>query len=243
MSEFSWSEQQFDDACRRVRPTLIRWVRRRVRCDDHCDEVVQRVFYALAKNRDNFGPASMEAYAMRASANAVKNYYERDLPRWSSRISLENWAEDYGVQRQSGEPCPDQGIGMRDLAVKMFDEMKTCCSPIERSIAMLFFQGASFDEISKDIHMNAVTVRSHFKRAREKLLQHLWLNSPDLLGGQDQVLAVLDTLVLRGELSDHEAEAVRERKGGALRLRAALLKVATHLTALLFALPLMGGRS
>lgn len=243
MSGAFWSEQVLDDACRRVRPTLTRWVRRRVRSDDHCEEVVQKVFYALAKNQTNFGPESMEAYAMRAAANAVKNYYERDLPRWSSRISLENWAENYVVQRQGGEPCPDQGIGMRDLAVRLFDEMKTCCSPIERSVAMLFFQGSSFDEISKDINMNAVTVRSHFKRAREKLLQHLWLNSPDLLGGQDQVLTVLNTLVLKGELSDHEAEAVRERKGGASTLRAALLKVATHLTALLFFVPGMGGRS
>jgi len=185
----------------------------------------------------------MEAYAMRASANAVKNYYERDIPRWSSKVSLEEWAENYDLHRGGANPCPDQGIGMRDLAVKLFEEMKSCCSPIECSVALLFFRGCAFDEIARDINMNPVTVRSHFKRAREKLLHHLWLNAPDLLGGQEQVLAVLQKLEASGEITSFEAEAVRERAGGASILRGALLKVASHLTALNLVFPGLGGWS
>ncbi len=135
----AWATGSFDDSCQRIRPILTRWIRKRVRNDDHCEEVIQRVFDALSKNQLNFGPETMDAYALRAAANAVKNYYERDLPRWSNRVSLEDWAENYDLHRQGGEPCPDQGIGMRDLAVRLFEEMKVCCSPTERGVALLFF--------------------------------------------------------------------------------------------------------
>lgn len=238
-----WTEQSFDDACRRVRPALSRWVRRRVRNDDHCEEVLQKVFFALAKNRASFRPESMDAYALRAAANAIKNYYQRDLPKWTSRISLEDWAERFEVQRQGGEPCLDQGIGHGDFAMELFGEMKACCSPVECSVVKLFYEGLGLDEVARSINMNPVTVRSHFKRAREKLFQHLWMHAPDLLGGQDRVLAALRKMESDGGLSAQEATAVREHTGGAALIRGALLKVAPFLGAVFVAFFGLGGRS
>jgi RNA polymerase sigma factor (sigma-70 family) len=216
----------------RIRPVIERYVAKRVRNLDHRDEIVSRVFEALTRAWPNFrGECPPDAYVVRIAANALKNYYERDLARSSRQISLDVWCEEFCLQQSSAAPGPDVEVEQREEVEGLIREMKKVCSPIECSVVELVYQGHTMDEIANLLALNAATVRSHFLRGRERLLAHLLLEAPDLLGGMDAVHAAVRRLETGGgsELSKEEAEAVLLRKGSAGTLRKAMLKLAPYL--------------
>ena len=221
-----------DDLAIRIRPTIERYVGKRVRNVDHRDEIVSRVFEALTRSWPSFrGECPPDAYVVRIASNALKNYYERDLARHSRQISLDIWCEEFCLQQNTASPGPDVEVHQRDEAEGLIREMQKVCSPIECAVVELVYQGNTMDEIATLLALNAATVRSHFLRGRERLLAHLLVEAPDYLGGMDAVRGAIRRLETGAgtDLSKEEAEAVLLRKGPAVTLRKAMLKLAPYL--------------
>ena len=216
----------------RIRPSITGYVSNRVRNRDHQEEIVSRVFEALARSWSSFrGDCPADAFAIRIAANAVKNYYERDLAKQSRQISLDIWCEEFCLQHTAGVSGPHLEVHLRDEVDSLLKEMQKACSEIECAVVELVYQGNTMDEIGSLLDLKAATVRSHFLRGRERLLAHLLVEAPDLLGGLDAVTAAVKRLETDpGEaLSREEAEAIRLRKGPATVLRKAMLKLAPYL--------------
>jgi hypothetical protein len=168
---------------------------------------------------------------MSIAANALKNYYSRDLQKLSRQISLDEWLESYTLQHDADLACPYNRLETEDWVKDLLNEMSRCCSQVECGVIGMFYQGHTFDEISTLVGMNAATVRGHFLRGRRKLLVHVLLQAPRLLGGNDTIAATVDRVeaIQPGLLSVQELAAVRSRSGPADLLRAAMLKLAPHL--------------
>jgi RNA polymerase sigma factor (sigma-70 family) len=226
-----------DDLVVRMRPTVERYIAKRVRNQDHADEIVSRVFEALARSWDSFrGDCPADAYVIRIAANALKNYYERDLAKLRRSISLDVWCEEFCLQQTSQVPGPDLQVYQRDEVESLLREMQKACSPIECAVVELVYQGNTMDEIATLLALNSATVRSHFLRGRERLLAHLLIEAPDLLGGLDAVHAAVRRLEASASsgLTKQEAEAILLRNGSIGTLRKAMLKLAPYLGAIVW---------
>jgi RNA polymerase sigma factor (sigma-70 family) len=225
-------EPNLDNFAIRIRPTVEKYVARRVRNKDHAEEIVSRVFEALARSWSTFrGDCPPDAYVIRIAANALKNYYERDLARQSRQISLDVWCEEFCLQQQTSAPGPDFEVHQRDEVESLIREMQKVCTPVECAVVELIYQGHTMDEIATLLALNSATVRSHFLRGRERLLAHLLLEAPDLLGGIDAIFAAVRRLETSAgsALTKEEADAILLRKGPIGVLRKAMLKLAPYL--------------
>ena len=225
-------QPDLDRVIDQVRPLIMRYVTRRIRNRDHAEEVISRIFEALVRTWGNFrGDCPVDAYAVRLAANAVKNYYARDLAKQSRQISFEDWRENVCLQQKTGDVGPYEEVAVKEQVLSLITEMQKVCSPTECAVINLVYQGNSMDEIASLLSLKGATVRSHFLRGREHLLAHLLVKAPDLLGGDELIEAAI--LKLRGQgtgsLSNDEVQAIRSRKGPAPLLRKAMLKIAPFL--------------
>jgi RNA polymerase sigma factor (sigma-70 family) len=226
------SQEELDRFVKTVRPTIERYVAKRVRNRDHAEEIVSRVFEALVRSWGAFrGDCPTEAYVVFIAANALKNYYSRDLQKISVQISLDDWVETFSLQHDTDLACPYRRLDTASWVDSLLREMKNCCSQVECGVVGMFYQGQTLDEISSLTGMNAATVRGHFLRARKKLLGHLYLEAPQFLGGEAAVLAVVDRMerTQPDMFSNEEISALRSRKGTAELIRGAMLKIAPFL--------------
>lgn len=217
-----------DRFVRQVRPAIERYVSKRVRNRDHAEEIVSRVFEALARNWASFrGECPTEAYVVLIAANALKNYYSRDLQKLSRQISLDEWAETFGLQHGEDLACPYRRLENAAWVEDLLAEMERCCSPVECGVIGMYYQGHTFEQISTLTGMNPSTVRGHFLRGRRKLLVQILLHAPHLLGGD----GALERSIEQNPnlLSEAERTAVLTRQGPADVLRAAMLKLAPYL--------------
>jgi RNA polymerase sigma factor (sigma-70 family) len=221
----------------RIRPTVERYVAKRVRNRDHCEEIVSRVFEALVRSWPTFRQdCPPDAYVIRIAANALKNYYERDLAKQKRQISLDVWCEGFCLQQASASPGPELEVHQRDEVQSLLKEMERICSPVECAVVELVYQGHTMDEIATLLALKSGTVRTHFLRGRERLLAHLLVEAPDLLGGLDAVHAAVRRLeAAAGEgLTKQESEAILLRNGSITILRKAMLKLAPYLGVIAF---------
>ena len=228
--------QELDRFARQVRPVIERYVSKRVRNRDHAEEIVSRVFEALARTWSTFrGECPTEAYVVFIAANALKNYYSRDLQKLARQISLDQWVETYSLQHDAELACPYRRLEDADWVDDLLTEMNRCCSPVECGVIGMYYQGHTFDQISTLIGMNAATVRGHFLRGRRKLLVQMLLNAPHLLGGEETVARAIERIQEAdpGLLSEAEMAALSTRQGSAELLRGAMLKLAPHLEGVL----------
>jgi RNA polymerase sigma factor (sigma-70 family) len=225
-----------DDLVVQTRPLVEGYVAKRVSNRDHRDEIVSRIYAALARSWDSFrGDCAPSGYVLKIAGNAIANYYERDLARERRQISLDGWVEEFYVQHSTGSPGPQEQVHDRDEIAGLLAEMRRVCSPEQCAVVELVYQGNTMDQIGTLLDMQAATVRSHFLRGRARLLAHLLVEAPEYLGGVGAVEAAIRKMEMGSNdgLSGEEAEAIRQRKGPAEVLRKAMLKVAPYLGAVL----------
>jgi RNA polymerase sigma factor (sigma-70 family) len=228
-------QEDLDKFFRQVRPTIERYVSRRVRNQDHSEEIVSRVFEAVTRTWNSFrGDCPTEAYAIAIAANALKNYYARDIQKSSKQISLDAWTETYTLQHDPSVVGPFDRLESADWVKDLLTEMNRCCTQAESGIIAMFYQGQTFDEISALLGMNAATVRGHFLRGRKKLLVHLFLERPEMLGGEEAFLSTVAQIQSREPslLTKEESCAIQTRSGPAEDLRGAMLKIVPYLEGL-----------
>jgi RNA polymerase sigma factor (sigma-70 family) len=226
--------EPLDDYIERIRPAVERYVGSHIRDRDDSAEVTSYVFLAITRSWANFrGDCPPEAYAVRVAANAVKNYFTRIKTKHSLEFSLGEWIESFQLQQTVRDVGPYQQLESAEWVATLISEMEACCSPMEQGVVKMFYQGMSLDDIAKLTGMNASSVRSHFLRARKKLLAHLLVANPELLGGREIVLQTAKRLAVAEPnlLSKEESAALFDSscKETNEHLRSAMLKLAQHL--------------
>ena len=223
--------EELDAFARRVRPSVERYVSSQVRQRDDCEEIVGHVFLALSRTWDSFrGDCPSEAYAIHIAANAIKNYYTRDVKKKNRQISLDEWVDGYSLQHNPELVCPYKRLESVDWVEALLREMNSCCSQAECGIVGMYYQGMSMDEISRLIGMNASTVRGHFLRARKKLLAHMFIAAPELMGGRLAIQQLVEKVARENPKLFSMEELAVVRSGGSKstdeNLRSAMMKVA-----------------
>ena len=218
----------------RIQPAVERYVRRHVRDRDDAAEIIGYVSLAITRSWANFrGECPPEAYAIRVAANAVKNYFTRVQSKRSLEFSLSEWNEGFQLQHAGELSGPYKQLESVASVETLLAEMETCCNPVEKGVVRMLYQGISLDEISKLTGMNPSSVRSHFLRARKKLLAHLLCQTPDLLGGREVVLKTAQRQIQRDPnfLTEAEYDALSDvtTKATNEHLRSAMLKLAPYI--------------
>jgi RNA polymerase sigma-70 factor, ECF subfamily len=232
-AEPSHPRVDLDELARRTRPTIEKYVARRVDHRDDRDDVIGDVFVALARSWEKFrGDCPADLYVLRIASNRVKNYW-----RDRGKRPLVSFDDDFDERLKQGEQlwCPQEAVDRRFDVEGLVREMRVACSAEQCSVLEQYYQGIPFDEIATVLGIKPTTARVQLLRGRLRLLVHLLVRAPDFLGGSDGVEAAIRKLESStGEpLSRIEAEAVRLRNGPADVLQGAMLKLAPYFSFLL----------
>jgi RNA polymerase sigma-70 factor, ECF subfamily len=214
----------------RHRPLIQAYLGRRVRSSEDGEDLVQNVFLRATRSLESFrSDCPFSQWLLRIAANELKNYYERQLSRRPA--SLEEISEDFSwePQHSDGGPGPYVEAEERDVAARLLAAAKTVCSESEAMVLTMFYQNESLEEIGRLLDMKSATVRSHFLRARSKLLGFLMAKEPDLVGGMEAIRQAEACALAAEELGQSERDAFARRDGRSESYRNACLKVARHL--------------
>lgn len=212
------------------RPLIESYLGRRTRSLDDRDDLVQNVLLRAARNLGSFrSDCPISQWMLRIAANELKNYYERTLGRRTESTDEFDWESFAGVQHSDEAPGPYDQADERLATTQLVEIAREVCNESEFAILMMFYQDESLEEIGRMLEMKSATVRSHFLRARAKLLAHLVCSRPEFVGGLEAIRAAEVRAIEAQELNPREAEAFARRDGKSEVFRAACLKVARHL--------------
>lgn len=226
---------------RQYRPWIDGYVRKRARTVDDAEDLVQNIFLRAARNLANFrGECSFPQWLLRIAANELKNYYERVLGRQPSQLHPTHEKISLDLQQAGGEPGPYERTEARLDAEAVLEVARSACSEVEVAVLMMVYQGESMEEIAELSGMNAATVRSHFLRARGKLLARLMVDRPDMVGGVPAIEAAMNRLRAEGAVSEREEIAAQAPSARSEAFRSVCIKIARYLPLPVLAL-LVGG--
>lgn len=221
-------EQDLEALLRKHRAPIESFIRGRARTREDAEDLVQNVLLKAARHYADFRhDCPLSQWLLRIAANEVKNYYRRLAgERWDSfeDFDLENVAD---LQQSAQAACPDENTIERIYVEKLRYAMDAACSPDEKSVMLMVYQGESFEEIAEILELKGPTVRSHFLRGRTKLLAHLVAFEPDLVGGDDAIAAASRRAA--EELDRNEFASLEARDPRSSAFRSACAKLARHL--------------
>jgi RNA polymerase sigma-70 factor (ECF subfamily) len=214
-----------------LRPLVSGYIRPRTRRAEDAEDLIQNVFLRASRNLTAFrGDCPFSQWIIRIAANELKNYYERTLPGLSRNLSLDfDWENSLGPQQPETDPGPYTATEDRSLIQQLVEVARSVCGKDEFAVLMMFYQGESLEEIGGLLQMKGATVRSHFLRARGKLLAHLLLHEPSLLGGSEAVRAAIETARREGLIDERESKSFARFDPRSELCRAACIKVARYL--------------
>ncbi len=213
------------------RPLIAGYLRPRTRTKDDCDDLTQNVFLRAARNLGSFrGECPFSQWLIRIAANELKNYYERTVPGLAATASLDfDWENSLGLQQSDVGSGPYSEAEDRSLVEHLISTARQVCGNEESAVLIMFYQGESFEEISGLLQLKAATVRSHFLRARGKLLAHLVVHDPSVLGGTEVIRKAVETAHRDGAIEEREAKAFSRFDPRSEFCRMACVKVARYL--------------
>ncbi|MEO0248488.1 MAG: RNA polymerase sigma factor [candidate division WOR-3 bacterium] len=179
----------FDELVRRYRGSLVNFCASRLASKEDAHAVVQQIFYRAWRSLQGFrGESSFSTWLHQIAFNEV-NRYLAERKAAPDFVSL----EEQPILHQGSEPPPIQlphlleQFHEREIVSHLFQAAKQVCTPAEYQILGLFYQGHDFNLISELLGMKPTTVRTHFLRARLKLIAYLFQHDLAILGGLEAV--------------------------------------------------------
>ncbi len=233
-AELSGVPSSLDELLRRNRPSIETYIRRRARTRDDADDLVQNVCLKAARHFTEFrGDCPFSSWFLRIAVNEVKNYYRTlagDRCDGIDDFDLENTA---GLQQFAKDPCPNQGVEDRQAVERILAAIDLVCSPDERNVILMIYQGETFEEAADLLGMKSATARSHFLRGRSRLLAHLVAHEPHSVGGTEAIHKAIEAATSSGvekeRLEPAERRALDAGDDRSSAFRSACLKLARHL--------------
>jgi len=236
-------EAAFDELGERFRERVFNWCYGFIRDTDGAEDVTQEVLIRAWKAIQTLQEGEkFSSWLQRIAMNECKTWIRIKRTRRVSVESLEELADDTeGPEREPPAPTtePDDIIEVKDYLQRLTDAAKQVLSDRDYSVWWLGIQSRGGDsteidaeEIGKELGLKPNHVRAIFRRAERTVFEHLFVNRPDLLGGEETVRGAYHRAREKGALNDREARvfeaAVSDRKsirGETEILRDACMKV------------------
>lgn len=222
------------------RAWLAPFVSRHVRRREDAEDLVQDVLLRASSSLDRFrGDCPFSQWVLRIARHALVNYYQRDPYRRGRLVAMPESETDLpaDLQRDKPEAGPSSVVESRVLAERMLAHMASVCSDDERRVICMVYQGDALEDAAEVLGKSASTVRSLYRRGRQKLLARLVTEDPDMLGGRGAVEAAWGRALQSSDAADRptaaEEEAWRAPTGRLEAFRSACLKMARYLAVLL----------
>lgn len=213
-------------------PFFVRHVSRREDAEDLVQDVLTKALGSLDRFR---GECPFSQWVLAIARRTLINYYQRDPYRKGRLVA---WPDDdsdpsFGPQRCEPEAGLSSVVEGKAIAERLLATMQQVCSADERRVIMMAYQGESLDAIGGILGKSASTVRSLYRRGRQKLVAHIVTNDTDLLGGREAIARAWAAAERASDSSDRptpdEAQAWREPAGRIEAFRSACLKMARFL--------------
>ncbi|MCC6728401.1 MAG: sigma-70 family RNA polymerase sigma factor [Chthonomonadales bacterium] len=220
----------------RQREWLARFFARRVSRREDAEDLVQDVLVRASASMAAWrGDCPFSQWVLVIARRALCNYYERDPYRRGRLVPLSprEEAATLDPQREGTGAGPSLQAESRAVAERLAAHMERVCTTDERRVIALTYQGESLDEAAQFLGKSPSTVRSLYRRSRQKLLAHVVLHDPDLLGGR----AAIDEAWARAAASEEAGERPTSQERSAWEdprarleaFRSACLKMARYL--------------
>lgn len=167
------SLEDIDEVYRRYGSFVYNVAYRMLSSKEDAEEVVQNVFLSVYQHRDGFKhQSSIKTWVYRITVNQCLNWIKQNKKHQQGRIDDETVLDHVAVTESSGDDSVSDKV---QHMLKVLSEQERSCM-ILRSI-----EGLSYEEIAESLAMNINTVRTHLRRAREKLI--VWREE----GGRDDL--------------------------------------------------------
>ncbi|MCW5933481.1 MAG: RNA polymerase sigma factor [Fimbriimonadia bacterium] len=228
------NERSFDRLVEPMRSKLLNYLVSRLRSRDDAEDLLQQALIAAYQHLGSFrGDCPFENWLWLIATNLCKRYYKQQAAQSRKEVSLDAEWEFFSETAQHTET----ETTLLELEDKLWVEQvleaaRSACAPNELRVLLLYYRGASFDEIARWMSANSATVRSYFLRGRANLLAHLIRYCPDLAGGKDVIDRVTEQLHLEtgaDAFSAKEKEALSRPDRYPKAFRSACLKIAKRL--------------
>lgn len=224
------SDPDFDEFISRHTPTIKRIIKKQIRNEDDCKDLVGQVIGTIWRSWSAVKNAqSCEGYVVRVTANTVINFIMRDKKKLKNQVPLSDW-DEHNYQ-QSPKAGAFENSELRDLGDKILAKMRVACTPDERRVMRLILTDHDIKFVADALEMKEHTVRSHWLRGRANLLAHLRLHDHDLLGGENHVISITERFAEDPDvrLTTEEIKELRAPTGRVTILKRAMIKIAPKL--------------
>lgn len=236
--------------CESYRAELYAYIVKRGTNRTDSEDIIQQVFVAVWlhwKDLRGNTEAEFSHWLFRIAKTRSINYHERVVVPQQRTVSIdmEDAREEY-VSTDASEN-PEALALQKDIGQRLHQAIGMACNSKERNILYLRDLGFSYSEImdvleKRSENPNLISsllykradknARLTFLRSRMKVVEHLYLHDPDLLGGQDGIAVACERNKTAPEIDDRltseDLAALNARKPGN-RLRNALQKLSPYL--------------
>ena len=140
------------------------------------EEVCQEVFLAVIRNLNSFqGESQFQTWLFRIATNKARDFREKRnaAKRGGGQTPLSLQAEDaetgLTIDPPSSAPSPDVDLLNVENAELVRDALEQVGEPCREIIELRYFGDLSYDELSRELALNAKTVSSRLSKCLDKL--------------------------------------------------------------------------
>jgi len=140
------------------------------------EEVCQEVFLAVIRNLHAFqGESQFQTWLFRIATNKARDFREKRnaAKRGGGQTPLSLQAEDaetgLTIDPPSPAPAPDAALLNVERAELVREALERIGEPCREIIELRYFGDLSYDELSRELQLNAKTVSSRLSKCLDKL--------------------------------------------------------------------------
>lgn len=140
------------------------------------DEVCQEVFLSVIRNLNSFqGESQFQTWLFRIAANKARDFREKQhaAKRGGGQTTLSLHAEDaetgLTIDPPSAAPTPDAELLNAERAGLVREALDRLEAPCREIIELRYFGDLSYEELSRELQLNAKTVSSRLSKCLDKL--------------------------------------------------------------------------
>ncbi len=140
------------------------------------EEICQEVFLSVIRNLHSFqGDSQFQTWLFRIAANKARDYREKQhaAKRGGGRLPLSLNAEDPETGLTLDPPgtaaSPDEELLALERAELVREALDQLGGPCREIIELRYFGDLSYEELSRDLSLNAKTVSSRLSKCLDKL--------------------------------------------------------------------------
>jgi len=154
----------FESEAASIRPRLLNFIRRQVRCSGHEEDIMQDVFTTAYRNQSAFkGESKPSTWIFGIAINHLRQH-RKEIQRHSQIL-----VEDLDGELEYTEEGPEQLL-QRQQNVERIERAMSHLNPRMRAVVDLVLgEGMTMDQAAESLQIPPGTVKSRLNRAREAI--------------------------------------------------------------------------